>query len=105
MDSLLGIKVVMDYINSLYPTIKFTLVYSESSLNVLDLTLKFPSAKQANRLILETDRQPTLLRIHKCTPSTLNEGHTLWSCHKTSKKLLHGRRLSNKMQRIQRIFI
>ena len=40
MDSLLGIKVVMDYINSLYPTIKFTLVYSESSLNVLDLTLK-----------------------------------------------------------------
>lgn len=40
MDSLLGIKLVMDYINSLYPTIKFTLVYSESSLNVLDLTLK-----------------------------------------------------------------
>ena len=28
-----------DYINSLYPTIKFTLVYSEKELNVLDLTL------------------------------------------------------------------
>ena len=28
-----------DYINSLYPTIKFELVYSEQSLNVLDLTL------------------------------------------------------------------
>ena len=28
-----------EYINSLYPTIKFELVYSESSLNVLDLTL------------------------------------------------------------------
>ena len=28
-----------DFINSLYPTIKFTLVYSEVSLNVLDLTL------------------------------------------------------------------
>ena len=26
-----------DFINSLYPTIKFTLVYSEVSLNVLDL--------------------------------------------------------------------
>jgi hypothetical protein len=30
---------VTDFINSLYPTIKFTLVYSEVSLNVLDLTL------------------------------------------------------------------
>jgi len=28
-----------EYINSLYPTIKFELVYSESSLNMLDLTL------------------------------------------------------------------
>ena len=28
-----------DYITSLYPTIKFTLVYSEKELNVLDLTL------------------------------------------------------------------
>ena len=28
-----------EYINSLYPTIKFELVYSESSVNVLDLTL------------------------------------------------------------------
>ena len=28
-----------EYINSLYPTIKFELVYSESSLNTLDLTL------------------------------------------------------------------
>ena len=28
-----------DYINSLYPTIKFELVYSDSSLHVLDLTL------------------------------------------------------------------
>ena len=28
-----------NYINSLYPTIKFELVYSEESLNVLDLTL------------------------------------------------------------------
>ena len=28
-----------EYINSLYPTIKFELVYSENSLNVLDLTL------------------------------------------------------------------
>ena len=30
-----------DYINDLYPTIKFELVYSESHLNVLDLTLHF----------------------------------------------------------------
>ena len=30
-----------DYINDLYPTIKFELVYSESLLNVLDLTLHF----------------------------------------------------------------
>ena len=29
----------MEYINSLYPTIKFELVYSESKLNVLDITL------------------------------------------------------------------
>ena len=28
-----------EYINSLYPTIKFELVYSEHTLNVLDLTL------------------------------------------------------------------
>lgn len=28
-----------DYINSLYPTIKFELVYSTSQLNILDLTL------------------------------------------------------------------
>ena len=28
-----------EFINSLYPTIKFTLVYSPTSLNVLDLTL------------------------------------------------------------------
>ena len=28
-----------DYINTLYPTIKFELVYSDSHLNVLDLTL------------------------------------------------------------------
>ena len=28
-----------EYINSLYPTIKFKLVYSESKLNVLDVTL------------------------------------------------------------------
>lgn len=30
-----------DYINSLYPTIKFELVYSDRTLNVLDLTLTF----------------------------------------------------------------
>ena len=30
-----------DYINGLYPTIKFELVYSDSHLNVLDLTLHF----------------------------------------------------------------
>ena len=30
-----------DYINNLYPTIKFELVYSDSHLNVLDLTLHF----------------------------------------------------------------
>ena len=30
-----------DYINNLYPTIKFELVYSESHFNVLDLTLHF----------------------------------------------------------------
>ena len=30
-----------DYINDLYPTIKFELVYFESHLNVLDLTLHF----------------------------------------------------------------
>jgi len=30
-----------DYINGLYPTIKFKLVYSDSHLNVLDLTLHF----------------------------------------------------------------
>ena len=29
----------IEYINSLYPTIKFELVYSENTLNVLDLTL------------------------------------------------------------------
>ncbi|CAB4042034.1 Hypothetical predicted protein, partial [Paramuricea clavata] len=29
-----------DFINSLYPTIKFELVYSETELNVLDLTLR-----------------------------------------------------------------
>ena len=29
-----------EYINSLYPTIKFELVYSENILNVLDLKLK-----------------------------------------------------------------
>ena len=30
-----------DYINGLYPTIKSELVYSDSHLNVLDLTLHF----------------------------------------------------------------
>ena len=30
-----------DYINGLYPTIKFKLVYSDSHFNVLDLTLHF----------------------------------------------------------------
>ena len=30
-----------DYINDLYPTIKFELVYSENHLNFLDLTLHF----------------------------------------------------------------
>ena len=28
-----------EYINSVYPTIKFALVYSENTLNVLDLTV------------------------------------------------------------------
>lgn len=30
-----------DYVNSLYPNIKFELIYSDSHLNVLDLTLHF----------------------------------------------------------------
>ena len=44
-----------NYINSLYPTIKFELVYSEESLNVLDLTLHL----QNGYIITDTYSKPT----------------------------------------------
>jgi len=51
-----------DYINSLYPTIKFELVHSESSLHVLDLTLHLQDGFIATD-IYETYRQPPLFTI------------------------------------------
>ena len=52
-----------DFINSLYPTIKFTVVSSETSLNVLDLTLSLVDGYIQTDVYSEpTDHHMYLLR-------------------------------------------
>ena len=54
---------VSDFINSLYPTIKFTVVSSETSLNVLDLTLSLVDGYiQTDVYSKPTDHHMYLLR-------------------------------------------
>ena len=51
-----------DFINSLYPTIQFELVYSETELNVLDLTLRLENG------FISTDvyAKPTDSHLYTC---------------------------------------
>ena len=75
-----------DYINDLYPTIKFELVYSESHLNVLDLTLYFRNGFISTVGILCLWEKYYII----CRPNmaTLNNRNELVSSCRHAKKFL-----------------
>ena len=69
-----------EFINSLYPTIKFTLVHSPTSLNVLDLTLNLVEGYiQTDIYSKPTDNHMYLLR--NGVRSSLFESHSIWCCY------------------------
>ena len=66
--------------NSLYPTIKFTLVHSPTTLNVLDLTLNLVEG------YIQTDiySKPTdnhVFAAQQCPPNSLFKSLPIWCCY------------------------
>ena len=82
--ALLALNSFTEYINSLYPTIKFELVHSESKLNVLDVTLHLVDS------FIQTDvySKPTDSHLYlppsSAHPKHVFQGNSVWGRFETA---------------------
>ena len=76
-----------EYINSLYPTIKFELVYSANSLNVLDLTLRLNNYMHIYVYFKSTDNH-LYLYYFESPPTALEKSRPIRGYFKIKKELL-----------------
>ena len=80
-----------DYIYGLYPTIKFELVYSDSHLNVLDLTLHFRDGFISTDVYAKPTNSYLYLIFFEFTLRTLQKSSPLRGSFKNQTQLFYWR--------------